>query len=29
MERLIQLGADIVKLWDRCGGDYLNGMKNN
>ena len=28
MERLIQLGADIVKLWDRCGGDYLNGMKN-
>ena len=28
MERLTQLGADIVKLWDRCGGDYLNGMKN-
>ncbi len=28
MERLIQLGADIAKLWERCGGDYLNGMKN-
>ncbi len=28
MERLTQLGADIVKLWERCGGDYLNGIKN-
>ena len=28
MERFVQLGADIVKLWDRCGGDYLNGIKN-
>lgn len=28
MERLVQLGADIAKLWERCGGDYLNGMKN-
>ena len=28
MERFVQLGADIVKLWQRCGGDYLNGIKN-
>ncbi len=28
MERLVQLGADMAKLWERCGGDYLNGMKN-
>ena len=28
MERFAQLGADIVKLWTRCGGDYLNGIKN-
>ena len=28
MERLVQLGADMAKLWDRCGGDYLNGIKN-
>ena len=28
MERFVQLGADIVKLWQRCGGDYLNGVKN-
>ena len=28
MERFVQLGADIVKLWDRCGGDYLNGIRN-
>ena len=28
MERLTQLSADIVKLWERCGGDYLNGIKN-
>ena len=28
MERFVQLGADIIKLWDRCGGDYLNGIRN-
>ena len=28
MERFLQLGPDIVKLWQRCGGDYLNGVKN-
>ena len=28
MERFAQLGADIVKLWERSGGDYLNGIKN-
>lgn len=28
MERFAQLGADIVKLWQRCGGDYLNGIRN-
>ena len=28
MERFVQLGADIVKLWDRCGDDYLNGIRN-
>lgn len=28
MDRLFQLGPDIVKLWQRCGGDYLNGIKN-
>ena len=28
MERFVQLGADIVSLWNRCGGDYLNGIKN-
>ena len=28
MERFLQLGPDIVKLWQRCGGDYLNGIKN-
>ena len=28
MERFVQLGADIVKLWQRCGGDYLNGIRN-
>ena len=28
MERFLQLGADIVKLWQRCGGDYLNGIRN-
>ena len=28
MERFVQLGADIVKLWGRCGGDYLNGIRN-
>ena len=27
MERFLQLGADIVKLWQRCGGDYLNGIR--
>lgn len=28
MERLLQLGADIVKLWGRYSGSYLNGVKN-
>ena len=28
MERFQQLASDIVKLWERCGGDYLNGIKN-
>ena len=28
MERFLQLGADIAKLWQRCGGDYLNGIRN-
>ena len=28
MERFVQLAADIIKLWDRCGGDYLNGIRN-
>ena len=28
MERFQQLGADIVKLWERCGGDYLNGIRS-
>ena len=28
MERFAQLGADIVKLWERSGGDYLNGIQN-
>ena len=28
MDRFAQLGADIVKLWERCGGDYLNGIRN-
>ena len=28
MDRFVQLGADIVKLWQRCGGDYLNGIRN-
>ena len=28
MERFAQLGADIVKLWERSGGDYLNGIHN-
>ena len=23
MERFAQLGADIVKLWEQCGSDYL------
>ena len=25
MERLVQLGADIAKLWEQYGDDYLNG----
>ncbi len=28
MERLIQLGADIAKLWGQYGSTYLNGMKD-
>ena len=28
MERFAQLGADIVKLWERSGGDYLHGIQN-
>ena len=28
MERFLQLGADIAKLWARYGSSYLNGMKN-
>ena len=28
MERFAQLGADIVKLWAQCGGDYLSGIQN-
>ncbi len=28
MDRLIQLGTDMVGLWERYGGSYLNGIKN-
>ena len=28
MERLSQLGSDIVKLWSKYGGTYLGGIKN-
>ena len=28
MERLVQLGADIAKLWEQYGDDYLNGIQN-
>ena len=28
MERLSQLSADIVKLWEKYGGTYLGGVKN-
>lgn len=28
MERLAQLGSDMVDLWARYGGSYLNGIKN-
>ena len=28
MERVGQLGADIVKLWEKYGGTYLGGVKN-
>ena len=28
MDRLLQLGPDIVKLWQRNGNDYLNGIRN-
>lgn len=28
MERVGQLGADIVKLWGKYGGTYLGGVKN-
>ena len=28
MERFAQLGADIVKLWEQCGSDYLSGIQN-
>lgn len=28
MERLGQLGSDIVKLWSKYGGTYLGGVKN-
>ena len=28
MDKLIQLSADIVKLWQRYGGSYLTGMRN-
>ena len=28
MEKLIQLSADIVKLWQRYGGSYITGMRN-
>ena len=28
MDRLIQLGTDIVGLWGKYGGSYLNGIKN-
>lgn len=28
MERLAELGSDMVDLWARYGGSYLNGIKN-
>ena len=28
MEKITQLGADIVKLWSKYGGPYLTGMRN-
>ena len=28
MDKLIQLGADIVKLWTKYGGSYIVGMRN-
>ena len=28
MERIMQLSADIAKLWGKYGGTYLNGIKN-
>ena len=28
MNRLVQLGTDMVSLWERYGGSYLNGIKN-
>ena len=28
MDKLIQLSADIVKLWQRYGGSYVTGMRN-
>ncbi|HIS25858.1 MAG TPA: amino acid ABC transporter permease [Candidatus Pullilachnospira intestinigallinarum] len=28
MNRLVQLGSDMVSLWNRYGGSYLNGIKN-
>lgn len=28
MNRLVQLGMDMVSLWERYGGSYLNGIKN-
>ena len=28
MDRLIQLGTDMVSLWNTYGGSYLNGIKN-
>lgn len=28
MNRLVQLGTDMVSLWEEYGGSYLNGIKN-
>lgn len=28
MNRLVQLGMDMVSLWEEYGGSYLNGIKN-